>query len=47
MSGTDKFSTTRRDLLQTAAAAGAAAALFGGMGVSPALQPKWGVPRNR
>src|SRR4051795_10973203 len=36
MSGTDKFSRTRRDLLQTAAAAGAATALFGGLGVSPA-----------
>ena len=37
MSGTDKSSTTRRDLLQSAAFAGAASALFGGLGVSPAL----------
>jgi len=42
MSGTDKFSRTRRDLLQTAAAAGAAGALFGGMGISPALSAEMG-----
>src|SRR4030081_696028 len=42
MSGTDKSSTTRRDLLQTAAAAGAATALFGGLGVSPALAAEMG-----
>src|SRR3954452_20717339 len=35
MSGTDKSSTTRRDLLQTAAVAGAATALFGGLAASP------------
>ena len=32
MSGNDKFSTTRRDLLQAAATAGAATALLGGIG---------------
>ena len=32
--GMDKASTTRRDLLQMAAAGGAAAGLFGGMGVT-------------
>jgi ribose transport system substrate-binding protein len=38
MSGTDKSSTTtRRDLLQVAATAGAAAALLGGLRVNPAL----------
>ena len=37
MSGTDNSSTTRRDLLQAAATAGAATALFGGLGVSPAM----------
>ncbi len=42
MSGTDKFSTTRRDLLQVAATAGAATALFGGVGVSPALAAEMG-----
>src|SRR3954447_13436676 len=42
MSGTDKFSRTRRDLLQTAAVAGAAGALFGGMGISPALSAEMG-----
>src|SRR5882762_8885516 len=42
MSGTDKSSTTRRDLLQTAAVAGAATALFGGLGVSPALTAEVG-----
>src|SRR5690348_18462963 len=36
MSGTDKSSTTRRDLLQTAAAAGTATALLGGLSI-PAL----------
>ena len=36
MSGTDKSSTTRRDLLQTAAVAGAATALLGGLATSPA-----------
>jgi ribose transport system substrate-binding protein len=37
MSGTKDFSTTRRDLLQAAATAGAATAMFGGMGISPAM----------
>ena len=37
MSGTEKFSTTRRNLLQTAAAAGASTALLGGLGINPAL----------
>ena len=37
MSGTEKSSTTRRDLLQTAAVAGASTALLGGLGMSPAL----------
>src|ERR1700744_4987074 len=36
MSGNDKPSTTRRDLLQAVATAGAAAALLGGLGISPA-----------
>src|SRR5712671_6506378 len=36
MSGTDKSSTTRRNLLQTAAAAGAYTALLGGLGINPA-----------
>ena len=35
MSGTEKSSTTRRNLLQTAAVAGASTALLGGFGVSP------------
>ena len=34
MSGNDKSSTTRRDLLQAVATAGAASALLSGMGVS-------------
>jgi ribose transport system substrate-binding protein len=43
MSGTDKFSTTtRRDLLQVAATAGAAMALFGGLGVNPAMAAEMG-----
>ena len=42
MSGTDKFSKTRRDLLQAAATAGAATALLGGLGVSPALAAEVG-----
>src|ERR1700761_1439686 len=43
MSGTDKSSTTtRRDLLQAAATAGAAATLFGRLGVSPALSAEMG-----
>ena len=37
MSGTDNSSTTRRDLLQAAATAGAATALLGGLPVSSAL----------
>src|SRR5215831_10012886 len=41
MSGTDK-STTRRDLLQAATAAGTAAALLGGFGISPALAAEMG-----
>src|SRR6201998_4689470 len=36
MSGNDKSSTTRRDLLQAVATAGAATALLGGIGASPA-----------
>ena len=36
MSGNDRSSTTRRDLLQAVATAGAASALLGGMGVSTA-----------
>src|SRR6201999_1502623 len=36
MSGNDKSSTTRRDLLQAVATAGAATALLGGLGISPA-----------
>ena len=36
MSGTDNSSTTRRDLLQAVATAGAATALLGGIGISPA-----------
>jgi len=42
MSGSKKFSTTRRDLLQTAASAGAATALFGGLGASAALAAEVG-----
>src|SRR5260221_4952467 len=37
MSKTGKFSTTRRDLLQTAATAGAATMLVGGLGIGSAL----------
>ena len=37
MSGTEKSSTTRRNLLQAAATAGAATALLGGLGINPAL----------
>ena len=42
MPGIDKSSRTRRDLLQAAATAGAATALFGGMGISPALAAEVG-----
>src|ERR1700752_3725044 len=42
MFGTDKSSTTRRDVLQAAATAGAAAALLGRLGVSPALAAEMG-----
>src|SRR6266850_457772 len=42
MSGNDKSSKTRRDLLQAAATVGAATALFGGLGVSPALAAEVG-----
>src|SRR5882724_5905320 len=42
MSGSDKSSKTRRDLLQAAATVGAATALFGGLGVSPALAAEVG-----
>ncbi len=42
MSVTDKSATTRRDLLQVAASAGTAAALLGGMGVTPALAAEVG-----
>ena len=37
MSGTEKSSTSRRDLLTSAAGAGAAVALLGAMGVNPAM----------
>src|SRR5256714_7871308 len=37
MSGTDRSSTTRRNLLQAAATGGAATALLGGLGINPAL----------
>src|SRR6202163_2523232 len=46
MSGTDKFSKTRRDLLQAAATAGAATALLGGVGVNPALAAEMGRSEN-
>src|ERR1700750_1124991 len=53
MSGTDKFSKTRRDLLQAAATAsaaaalrGAAAPLRGGSSVSPALAAEVGRSEN-
>ena len=36
MSGTEKSSTTRRNLLQAAATGGAATALLGGLGINPA-----------
>src|SRR5260221_2975254 len=42
MSGNDKFSKTRRDLLQAAATAGAATALLGGLRASPALAAEVG-----
>ena len=42
MSGNDKSLKTRRDLLQAAATAGAATALFGGLSVSPALAAEVG-----
>ena len=42
MPGIDKSSRTRRDVLQAAATAGAATALFGGMGISPALAAEVG-----
>src|SRR5438309_10249804 len=42
MSGTKDFSTTRRDLLQAAATAGAATAILGGMGINPALAAEIG-----
>ncbi|RXH35584.1 ABC transporter substrate-binding protein [Bradyrhizobium nanningense] len=42
MSGTKDFSTTRRDLLQAAATAGAGAALLGSMGINPALAAEVG-----
>jgi len=37
MSGNDQFKTSRRDLFQAAAGAGAAAALLGAMGINPAM----------
>ena len=37
MSGTEKSSTTRRNLLQAAATGGAATALLGGLGINPAM----------
>src|SRR3954447_20745238 len=42
MSGTKDFSTTRRDLLQAAATAGAATAILGSMGIYPALAAEVG-----
>src|SRR5882672_2552004 len=42
MSGNDKSSKTRRDLLQAAVTAGAATALLGGLRVSPALAAEVG-----
>jgi ribose transport system substrate-binding protein len=42
MSENEKSSTTRRDLLQVAATAGAAGALLGGLGVNPALAAEMG-----
>ena len=42
MSGTKDFSTTRRDLLQAAATAGAATAILGSMGINPALAAEVG-----
>src|SRR5947199_8688995 len=42
MSGIKDFSTTRRDLLQAAATAGAATAILGSMGISPALAAEVG-----
>src|SRR5438067_13371220 len=42
MSETKDFSTTRRDLLQAAATAGAATAILGSMGISPALAAEVG-----
>jgi ribose transport system substrate-binding protein len=47
MSGSEKFSTTRRDLLQAAAGAGAATALLGGLGTSAALAAEEDVRRSR
>ena len=42
MSGTDKSSTTRRNLLQAAATAGAASALLGGLRIDPAMAAEVG-----
>src|ERR1700726_673429 len=42
MSGSEKFSTTRRNLLQAAASAGAATAVLGGLGASAALAAEVG-----
>src|SRR3954452_15411388 len=42
MSGTKDFSTTRRDLLQAAATAGAATAILGSIGINPALAAEVG-----
>src|ERR1700731_4411575 len=42
MFGTDKSSTTRRDVLQAAATPGAAAGLLGRLGLSPALSAEMG-----
>src|SRR5690242_21953453 len=42
MSETKDFSKTRRDVLQAAMTAGAAAAILGGMGISPALAAEMG-----
>src|SRR6201996_7128483 len=42
MSETKDFSTTRRDLLQAAATAGAATAILGSMGINPALAAEVG-----
>jgi ribose transport system substrate-binding protein len=46
MVGTDRFSKSRRDLLQAAAAAGAATAVLGGAAIGPALAADAAVGRS-